>query len=154
METLFPSVVLITNTPESYAFLNIPMHGDIIKGLGPLGGIFTGLRVIPENTGFFVACDMPSLNGDLIRYLTAVRQGFDVVVPNISEQFEALHALYSKNCLPEIEKLIHSGVYQTIRLFRHVSVRYVKESEIRRFDPELGSFSNINRPEDLTPCER
>ena len=146
MEALFPSVVLITNTPETYAFLNIPMHEDIIKGLGPLGGIFTGLSVIPENAGFFVACDMPSLNGDLIRYLAAVRKNFDVVVPNISEQFEALHALYTKNCLPEIEQLIHSGAYQTIRLFQHVSVRYVKEVEIRRFDPELRSFSNINRP--------
>ena len=149
METLFPSIVVITNTPDDYTFLNLPMFEDKIKGLGPLGGIFTGLEVISKNAGFFVACDMPFLNSDLIRYLASVRQGFDVVVPTFSGKFEALHALYTKNCLPAIEQLIHDGVYQTIQLFQSVSVRYVEEHEMRRFDPELKSFSNINKPEEL-----
>ena len=149
MENLFPSIILITNTPDAYAFLNLPMFEDRIKGLGPLGGIFTGLNVISEKAGFFVACDMPFLNSDLIRYLAGFREGFDVVVPTFSGKFEALHALYNQNCLPEIERLIHAGVYQTIRLFQSVSVRYVEEREIRRFDPELKSFSNINKPEEL-----
>jgi molybdopterin-guanine dinucleotide biosynthesis protein A len=145
----FPSVVLITNTPKTYAFLNVPMFEDRIKGLGPLGGILTGLKVISENAGFFVACDMPFLNSGLIRYLASVRHGFDVVVPTFSGKFEALHALYTKSCLKEIEKLIDDGIYQTIQLFQSVHVRFVAENEIRRFDPELSSFSNINKPEEL-----
>ncbi len=149
MEPLFCSIVLITNTPETYAFLKMPMFEDRIKGLGPLGGIFTGLKVISEKAGFFVACDMPFLNADLIRYLASVRQGFDVVVPTFSGKFEALHALYTKNCLNGIEMLINDGVYQTIQLFQSVNVRYVEENEIRKFDPELTSFSNINKPEEL-----
>jgi len=153
MKTLFSSIVVITNTPDDYAFLNLPMFEDRIKGLGPLGGIFTGLNVIPENAGFFVACDMPFLNSDLIRYLASVRQGFDVVVPTFSGKFEALHALYTQSCLPEIEQLIHNGVYQTIQLFQSVSVRYVEEYEMRQFDPELKSFSNINKPEELMKME-
>ena len=149
MENLFSSTVVITNTPDAYSFLNLPMFEDKIKGLGPLGGIFTGLDVISEKAGFFVACDMPFLNPDLIRYQVTVRQGYDVVVPTFSGKFEALHAIYTQNCLPEIEQMIHAGVYQTIQLFRSVSVRYVEEPEIRRFDPELKSFSNINKPEEL-----
>lgn len=149
MENLFSSIILITNTPETYSFLNLPMFEDRIKGLGPLGGIYTGLDVISEKAGFFVACDMPFLNPDLIRYQVTARQGYDVVVPTFSGKFEALHALYTQNCLPEIGRMIHAGVYQTIRLFRSVSVRYVEEEEIRRFDPELKSFSNINKPEEL-----
>lgn len=149
MENLFSSTVVITNTPDTYSFLNLPMFQDRIKGLGPLGGIFTGLNVISEKAGFFVACDMPFLNPDLVRYLATVRQGYDVVVPTFSGKFEALHALYTQNCLPEIEEMIHAGVYQTIQLFRSVSVKYVEEQEIRRFDPELKSFSNINKPEEL-----
>ena len=149
MENLFSSTVVITNTPDTYSFLNLPMFEDRIKGLGPLGGIFTGLNVISEKAGFFVACDMPFLNPDLIRYLVTARQGFDVVVPTFSGKFEALHALYTQNCLPEIEQMIHAGVYQTIQLYQSVAVRYVEENEIRRFDPELKSFSNINKPEEL-----
>ena len=153
METLFESVVLITNTPETYAFFKVPMFEDKIKGLGPLGGIFTGLKVISESAGFFVACDMPFLNSHLIRYLASVRHGFDVVVPTFSGKFEALHAIYTRNCLKGIEKLINDDVYQTIQLFKSVSVRYVEENEIRRFDPELSSFSNINKPEELRKAE-
>ncbi|MCF8127757.1 MAG: molybdenum cofactor guanylyltransferase [Deltaproteobacteria bacterium] len=149
MEPIFSTVVLITNTPKTYSFLNVPMFEDRIKGLGPLGGILTGLKVISDNAGFFVACDMPFLNSGLIRYLTSVRHGFDVVVPTFSGKFEALHALYTKNCLKEIEKLINDGIYQTIQLFESVHVRFVAENEIRRFDPELSSFSNINKPEEL-----
>ena len=149
LEDLFPSIILITNTPDTYSFLNLPMFEDRIKGLGPLGGIFTGLNIISEKAGFFVACDMPFLNSDLIRYQATVRQGYDVVVPTFSGKFEALHALYTQNCLPGIERMIHAGVYQTIQLFSSVSVRYVEEREIRRFDPELKSFSNINKPEEL-----
>ena len=149
MENLFSSTVVITNTPDTYSFLNLPMFEDRIKGLGPLGGIFTGLNVISEKAGFFVACDMPFLNPDLIRYLATARLGFDVVVPTFSGKFEALHALYTQNCLPEIEQMIHAGVYQTIQLYQSVAVRYVEENEIRRFDPELKSFSNINKPEEL-----
>ena len=149
LENLFPSIILVTNTPDTYSFLNLPMFEDKIKGLGPLGGIFTGLNVISEKAGFFVACDMPFLNPDLIRYQATVRQGYDVVVPTLSGQFEALHALYTQNCLPGIEQMIHAGVYQTIQLYRSVSVRYVEEREIRRFDPKLKSFSNINKPEEL-----
>lgn len=154
IEPLFSTVILITNTPEIYAFLKLPMVEDRIKGLGPLGGIFTGLQAICDNAGFFVACDMPFLNAGLIRYLASVRRGFDVVVPTFAGKYEALHAIYSRRCLTEIEQLIHNGVYQTVQLFQSVSVRYVGEDEIRFHDPELKSFSNINRPEELRKMKR
>ena len=154
VKPLFSSIVIITNMPDEYAFLDLPMFEDRIKGLGPLGGILTGLQVIPEDAGFFVACDMPFLNSELIRYVVSVRQNFDVVVPTFSGKFEALHALYTKNCLPKIERLIRDGVYQTIQLYQFVDVRYVAENEIRQFDPQFKSFSNINKPGELQEMKR
>jgi molybdopterin-guanine dinucleotide biosynthesis protein A len=124
------------------------MYQDIIKGLGPLGGIFTGLQVIP-NSGFFVACDMPFLNQGLIRHMVEIKADFDLVVPRISGYMEALHSLYGKGCERKIEGLINSGIYQVFRFFNEVSVRYVDEDEVRMFDPDLRSFLNINSPEAL-----
>ena len=154
MSSLFGHVILVTNTPDEYAYLNLPMHVDLVRGLGPLGGVVTGLTVIPENAGFFVACDMPTLNGELIRHLVGLRGDFDAVVPRISGKIEAIHALYHKRCLPAIWKLIDAKEYQIFRFFDGVSVRYVEEDEIRRFDPELKSFFNVNRPHDLTMLEK
>ncbi len=157
LRSVFEETVIVTNSPEDYAYLQMPMRTDIIPGLGPLGGIFTGLQMITANAGFFVACDMPFLNPDLIRYMVGLRNEknrFDVVIPRITWKLEALHAVYGKKCISPVEKLIHSEKYQIVRLFDYVSVRYVEMTEIVRFDPELRSFLNINRPEELQKLKR
>jgi len=149
MQSIFEHVILITNTPHEYSHLGLPMRQDLIKGLGPIGGIFTALTAIPNEAGFFVACDMPSLNQGLIRHMVEIRDDFDVVVPRISWKMETLHALYGKGCIAAIHRLIESKKYQTIQIFPEVSVRYVDEEEIREFDPGLESFFNVNRPQEL-----
>lgn len=147
MRPIFRHLILITNTPDEYSYLKLPMHEDLIKGLGPLGGIFTALMTIRNQAGFFVACDMPHLNRELIHHMVEVRYDFDAVVPRTHAGTEALHALYGKRCLPPIKRLIDSSQYQVFRFFPKVSVRYVDENEIRRFDPQLESFFNINKPD-------
>lgn len=149
MEDIFHRVIVITNAPEEYAYLGVPLFRDLIQGLGPLGGIYTGLRMIQDPAGFFVACDMPFLNPHLIRYLVGLRDDFDVVIPRISEKIEALHGLYATRCGDSIERLIQSGTYQVFRFFSSVSVRFVTDDEVRRWDPDLRSFLNINTPDEL-----
>jgi len=149
MKSVFQEVILITNTPDEYSFLKLPMYEDLIKGLGPLGGLFTGLTRMANDTGFFVGCDMPSLNSGLIRHIVEIRDDCDVIVPRISGMMEPLHALYSKGCLPAIRELIDSRKYQTVQFFSEVSVKYVDEGLIRRFDPEIRCFYNINEPQQL-----
>ena len=92
---------------------------------------------------------MPSLNPRLLRHMVECKDDFDVVVPRISGKMESLHALYRKSCLRAIRRLIDSRQYQVIRFFSKVSVRYVDEDEIRQFDPKLGSFFNVNTPQEL-----
>ncbi|MDY6970726.1 MAG: molybdenum cofactor guanylyltransferase [Thermodesulfobacteriota bacterium] len=149
MKSVFHDLIVVTNTPEEYAYLGLPMYEDPIKGLGPLGGIFAGLEALANDAGFFVACDMPFLNKGLIRHMVEIRDDFDVVIPRMSWKLESLHALYRNRCLPAIKKLIDSREYQIFRFFPEVSVRYVDEDEIRGFDPELRSFLNVNRPREL-----
>jgi molybdopterin-guanine dinucleotide biosynthesis protein A len=141
--------MLSTNTPQEYAYLQLPMFEDLIKGLGPIGGILTGLESISDEAGFFVACDMPFLNRDLVRHMVGAREDFDAVVPRVGWKIEALHALYTKRCIPAIRELIDSGERQTIKFFHRVRIKFIEEEEIRTFDPELRSFFNINRLEEL-----
>ncbi len=149
LSPIFKRTILITNSPQEYSYLGLPIYEDLIRGLGPIGGILTGLENIHDEAGFFIACDMPFVNEDLIRYMVSVRSGFDAVVPKIDWKMEPLHALYTKGCLPVIKGLIASGIYQTIKSFDKVNVRYVDEAEIRANDPQMRSFLNVNRPEEL-----
>lgn len=149
LRRVFERIILITNTPEEHHFMGLPMHEDLVKGLGPMGGIYTGLEKISEEAGFFVACDMPFINPRLVRYMTQIGKGFDAVVPRVGWMLEPLHALYTRDCLPAIRGLIDSNEYQIVKAFPKIRVRYVDEEEIRSVDRELKSFLNINRPEDL-----
>lgn len=149
MGPVCPRLLLVTNTPAEYAYLQLPMVEDLIKGLGPLGGIYTGLEVIDDENGLFVACDMPFLREDLLRYMVTLRGDFDAVVPRIDWMVEPLHALYTKKCLPSLRKFIRSQELQILKFFQKIRVRYLEEEEIRKVDPDLKSFFNINRPEDL-----
>jgi len=149
MGSVCARLLLVTNTPAEYAYLQLPMVEDLIKGLGPLGGIYTGLEVIDDENGLFVACDMPFLREDLLRYLVTLRGDFDAVVPRVNWMVEPLHALYTKNCLPSLRKFVRSQELQILKFFQKIRVRYMEEEEIRKIDPDLKSFFNINRPEDL-----
>ena len=149
MQSIFQRVVLLTNTPEEYAYLRMPMVEDFVKGFGPMGGIYTGLTILSDEAGFFVACDMPFLSESLIRHMVDLRNDFHAVVPRMDWMLEPLHALYSKKCLPVIHEAIGHHQHQILKCFAEMRVRYVDEEELRLWDPDLRSFFNINKPEDV-----
>ena len=149
MKSIFHRVILLTNTPKVYSYLQLPMVEDLIKGFGPMGGIYTGLMTMEDNAGFFVACDMPFLNSKLIRHMVEAGGDFDAVVPRMDWMLEPLHALYSKKCLPAIQEAIGRDEHQILKCFAGMRVRYVDEEELRLFDHDLRSFFNINKPQDL-----
>jgi molybdopterin-guanine dinucleotide biosynthesis protein A len=149
MGSIFDSVVLITNTPELYSHLGLPMFEDHIKGLGPIGGLYTALLNIRSDWAFVTACDMPRLNEGLIRRLVDLRGDSDATVPLHAGGMEPLHALYSKRCLPAIQRGIEAGRYKIARFYTDANVQFVPEAELRKFDPDLRSLYNINRPQDV-----
>jgi molybdopterin-guanine dinucleotide biosynthesis protein A len=122
---------------------------DAYPGKGALGGICTGLTASDSFYNLVVACDMPFLNHDLLRYLIQLSPSFDVVVPRLGDMVEPLHAVYSKNCLASAESLLKQGNLSITKLFTLVRVRYVGAEEIDRFDPKHLSFFNINTEADL-----
>ena len=142
-------LILITNNPEPYAYLNLPAYGDIYPDCGPLGGIHSALANAASPYVLMVACDMPWLNRDLLEYLISLRKTADIIVPRLDKFPEPLHAIYSKVCLDPIETNLKAGDLKITRFYGQVSVRFVDREEIARFDPQGRSFTNINSPEDL-----
>jgi len=117
---------------------------DIYPGKGPLGGIYTALRMSNSFYNLVVACDMPFLNQDLLHYMISLAEDSDLVVPRLGSMVEPLHAVYSQNCLAPLEHMLKHGKLMVTELFSLVKVRYVEAEEINRFDPHHLSFFNIN----------
>lgn len=122
---------------------------DVFPDCGSLGGIYTGLDASPTGWVLVTACDMPFLSAALLSHLAGLRAGVDAVVAVIDGRPEPTHALYHKRCLSAIETRLRAGQLKISGFFDDVNVRYVPETDVRKFDPELLSFFNINRPEDL-----
>ncbi len=146
---VFSDVLLITNSPDEFQFLGLPMLKDLVPGRGSLGGLYTGLSACKCDYGFLAACDMPFLSADVIGHMVDMIEGFDVVVPRISGMLEPLHAAYSRECLPYIEDLFQHEDLKILNFYDKAKVREVSEKDLRRFDPELHFIMNLNTPEDL-----
>lgn len=147
-KSIFPEVILVTNTPEEYANLGIKIVTDIFPGKGSLGGIYTGLFHSSHDYSFIASCDMPFLRRELIEFLISLKDGYDVVVPRLKDGHEPLHAVYSKRCLKPIKSMINREDLRIIGFYPKVSVREVPEEELAPFNPEPSSFININTPEE------
>lgn len=148
LHPLSKDLLLVTNTPELYNDLDIRHTRDHFVGKGPLAGLHAGLLAARCEWALAVACDMPLVDHGLVRYMTVLSPGYDAVVPRRDGALEPLHALYSKGCLPAIEKRLAADDLRLISFYADVRIRYVAAAEIAIFDPQGRSFSNANTPED------
>jgi molybdopterin-guanine dinucleotide biosynthesis protein A len=142
-------MLLVTNTPELYAFLGLPMVPDIYPGHGSLGGIFSGLKAASGDAAFTVACDMPFLHPEVARLVVARAGEGDVVIPRVGGQWETLHAAYGKACLPHIEERLLSGRLKIVGFFERVRVVEIDEADVARHRTPEVVFMNVNTPEEL-----
>lgn len=149
LATVLDELLLVTNTPELYAVLGVPMIPDAIVDGGSLGGIYSGLRAATGHAAFTVACDMPFLAPEVVRLVVEHGAGADVVVPRVGGQLETLHALYGKGCLPHMEARLRQGRLRITDFFEQVRVVEIAESEVAAHGDPSRIFTNVNTPEEL-----
>ena len=141
---IFSEVIIVTNNFLEYQNSGARLVKDIIPDKGPLGGIYSGLVSSESEYNFVVACDMPFLNVELIKYIKNNCDGFDVIIPRLDRGYETLHAIYSKNCIVPIEKQLKQDNLKIIDFFLQVRIKKITEEIVQHFDPGLVSFFNIN----------
>jgi molybdenum cofactor guanylyltransferase len=141
-------LLVVTNTPELYAFLGLPVVADVYPDHGSLGGIYSGLRAAGE-IAFTVACDMPFLHPEIVRLVVARAGEGDVVIPRVGEQLETMHAAYGKACLPPMEERLRAGRLKIVGFFDSVRVVEIGEAEVARFRDPAVAFMNVNTPDEL-----
>ena len=152
------SEIVIVKAPEGElptvsAGVNLRVIQDSVGGKGPLAGILSGLVNSKYSYNLIVACDMPLLNKDLVKYMISSVKDYYAVVPRLGKHLEPLQAVYSKDCISEIEKLLAQDRLKVEGLFSGVRTRFVESAEIERFDAAHLSFININTPTDLKKAE-
>ena len=150
-------VIVTTNRPEDYSFLNLRLYPDLKPGRGALGGLHTAIASASHPVVAVVACDMPFASATLIEAASnlLLEEDADVVIARTEEGYEPIHAVYRREtCLPAIEAAIEADQWKVIAWFPQVTVRVLTSSEIKRYDSTGLAFWNVNTPEEFLEAEK
>lgn len=150
-------LIVTTNRPEDYAFLNARLVPDLKPGRGALGGLYTAVASAGHPLVAVAACDMPfaSKNFFVSAASLIVQEEADVIIAKTDEGYEPFHALYRREtCLPAIEAAIEADQWKVIAWFPQVKVRTLSPDEIKAFDPSGLCFWNVNTPGEFEQAEQ
>jgi molybdopterin-guanine dinucleotide biosynthesis protein A len=142
-------LLVVTNTPELFEWMGLPMVPDAFPDCGSLGGIYSGLKSAPGDAAFTVACDMPFLSTAVARLVTSRAGLADVVAPRVGPHYETLHACYGRACLGPMERRLAAGQLKITGFWDEVRVLAIAEEDVARLADPAVVFSNVNTPEDL-----
>lgn len=149
---------IVTNTPEPYAYLGLPVFTDVIPGAGSLGGIYSALVHSSTPLTCVVGCDLPLASPDLLRYLLACAAEdagpYDAIVPRYQGTPQGLHALYAQSARPAIAAHLTERRYRIRALLADIHTRFVDEPEYAHLDPDGRAFHNVNTPDDVAAVEQ
>ena len=142
------SAAILSGPTRRFAERGVPVHPDLLKDAGALGGILTGLGTLAEGYGLFLAVDLPLVPAALLRHLLVLAEGQDAVVPVTAVGPEPLCAVYSWSTAATIRARINRGEYKMTSFWPDVRVLRVEEEDLRHWgDPGL-MFLNVNTPLD------
>lgn len=157
LASIADEVIVTTNRPEGYRFLDLPLFPDLIPDRGALGGLYTALSSATSEVVAVVACDMPFASATLIEAANRllVEKEADVVIPDSGGGLEPMHAVYRREtCIPAIETAIEANQWKLISWFPQVKVRILQPDEIKLYDPLGLAFWNLNTPEEFSEAEQ
>jgi molybdenum cofactor guanylyltransferase len=147
---LFVEIIIVTNKPEEFQeFIQYKIVEDQYLKAGPLGGIHAALKASSEDVIFVFAVDMPFLDkeiiSDQINEFNKIQ--YDVLIPEVDQFIEPLHAIYRKSVLNNLERFLSEGKSRAVRDFlNEVNVGYLR---MPRTEKTEIAFVNINSPSDL-----
>jgi molybdopterin-guanine dinucleotide biosynthesis protein A len=143
-------IIIVTNDLCDFVKWDAMIVSDIDQSRCALSGVHAGIYYASYDKVFITACDTPFITKDIIKYIISCKDDYhDVVIPEAEGGLETLLALYSKPCLPMVEKNLKAGLYMIKKFYSKKKVKKIPIDSIKKIDPEMKSFFNVNTPYDL-----
>lgn len=161
-----PAVYLSVDKKEPYKEAGLSMVEDRWKGIGPLGGIASGLLECKEDALFVMACDMPMIDRKTVERMLKTYEAMlrkpvldagqqdgaesvtsadlypPVLVASQNGRIHPLFGIYPKRVLPFAEELIREGDYRIMHLLERAGYRTLE------LETENCAMENINSTEE------
>ncbi|MEG8945723.1 molybdenum cofactor guanylyltransferase [Rosettibacter firmus] len=149
MKSIFPEVIIITNSPDEYSFLQLPLFEDIYKWKGPLAGIHSALINSKTEKVFVLSCDMPLMTKEMIEYIINYESDKPIKFCEAAGYHQPLAGVYSKSLIADIENIISSEKTNDKsfhQFLKNVNAEIIYPQGLTFYSDEI--FFNVNNPVD------
>ena len=146
MQPIFDKLVIVSNNPE-YKKFGLEVIPDLIKDIGPAGGIYTALHHSEAKLNFMVSCDMPFVTQEAIAFIVKNADENQIVLLENLGKLEPLFGVYSKECEEKWLQLIQQGKFKLQDMVLHFKVKTIPVENNEIFAASF--FKNINTKEDF-----
>ena len=139
-------LVMSTNSLDylKFGYQTIP---DLIPGIGPIGGIFSVMKMLKAEYYLISSCDTPNVSHELAKALLNEKKQNQIVVPTHSgNKVEPLFALYSYDILGTLKDHIEKQNYKLMNLLDICQTYYLNVEESGM---DNSMFKNINTQTDI-----
>lgn len=147
----FHDIIVVTNKQQEYKENGFRVVSDEVKEIGPLSGIHIGLKESKSKYVYFIACDMPNINLDYIRYMKKLLfdNKYDACVAKKDDRIEPFNSFYSTDILPKIENLIKSNKRSMFGIINIIETIFIEKGTLEKYNSNFDMFINLNSKEDL-----
>jgi molybdopterin-guanine dinucleotide biosynthesis protein A len=155
IEPFTDELILVVGKGKTALYSSAGMRGvriveDRAELVGPLEGLVTAMANARGEYIVASPCDTPFLRGQLCELVADRARGGDGAVPIVRGYMEPLHAAYRrKTCLNVFERALKAGLRKPVDAYNELTIERVEEEELRRLDPDLDSYWNLNTQEEL-----
>ena len=113
---------------------------------GPLAALIEGMQALNSAVpaAFVTGCDTPLLEPSVIDLLFDELGDSSAVVPQDAERLYPLTAVYKRDVLAEANQQLTTGRHSLHGLLEQVEIKRIPLETLRKFDPSLASFENLN----------
>ncbi len=147
-------VLIVAKDPTLFAGRDARVVADRLPETHPAVGLMTGLRAAAHEVSFVCGCDMPWLDPAVIRRLRAALGDAEAAVPRGPAGLEPLHAIYTRRCLPRLERGWRAGQRTLQELLDGLSLQIVTPQALASRAAWQRSLANLNTPADYDRIRR
>ncbi len=159
MTNIFERVILITNNPKEYKFLELEMFEDFFKSKGPLAGIHAGLFHTETKKNFILSTEYPLISEEMIKFIVDYKTDKQITLAKAEGNVFELAGAYNRKCFLTAEDLLkkqveeekhgkNKEIVKVVRLVDKVGAQLISAESLPFYSPNL--FYNINQEEDYS----
>ncbi|MCC7526258.1 MAG: molybdenum cofactor guanylyltransferase [Chitinophagaceae bacterium] len=146
LQPCFQRLTIISDNPK-YCQFGLPVTTDLIKDIGPAGGIHAALNHTQSERIFATSCDMPFITTEAVQLMIENSERSQIVLPITAGKLQPLFGIYAKSCRAKWEQLITQRMIKLQEMVSHFDLSKIDLEDYGICNDKL--FMNVNNKTDL-----